>query len=512
MHITLVTFDFIFPGIKMLSAYLRSKGIETSLVYLPPERVYDCSYRFSPEIKARLAGLTLKSDLVGFSVMTHNFRLAADLTDYLKGRTDKKIIWGGIHPTISPEECLEHADAVAIGEAEETLEELARRLGDGRDICETPGFWFKQGSEIVRNGLVPPPADLNCLPLPDIGYEGHFIREGEDIVALDRERLRALYMVNGLKDLKGNFYPAYLSVFSRGCPLVCTYCCNNRLASLFGRDRQRVRTRSLDNILAEVGRARELIPELKFITIQDDNFLAQPQEFIREFAERWKAGVGLPFKISGSVHFMDDKRIRPLVESGLMHIEAGIQSGSQRLNREIYRRNITTDKILEAARVLNAFKDRLLPAYDFIFDNPYETSRDRLATAQLISRLPKPYAFSSFSLVYFPGTEIYEMARRDNLIRDESAQIFGKKTNQFSLEKVSYLKLLSLLLPSLPGRISRPLLWRPLALFLDLRLWTPLFTASARFLMWLRQKKVLRRANTSRFIESSVSKADCGSQ
>ena len=502
MHITLVTFDFIFPGIKMLSGYLRSKGFDTSLIYLPPERVYDCSYRFQPAVKARLAELTGKSDLVGFSVMTHNFHLAADLTGYLKSAGRKKIIWGGIHPTISPEECLEHADGVAIGEAEESLEELAVRLSEGKDIHTTPGFWFKQRDKIVRNELLPPPRDLNELPLPDIGYEGHFIREGEDITALDRERLRALFMVNGLRDLKGNFYPAYLSVFSRGCPLVCTYCCNNRLASLFGRDRQRVRMRSLDNILAEVALARELIPELKFITIQDDNFLAQPVEFIRDFSASWKAGVGLPFKISGSVHYMNDKRIRPLVEAGLMHIEAGIQSGSQRLNREVYRRNITAEKILEAARVLNTYKDRLLPAYDFIFDNPYETSRDRLATAQLISRLPKPYAFSSFSLVYFPGTEIYEMARRDSLIKDEPAQIYGKKTNQFSLDKVSYLKLLSLLLPSLPGRISRPLLWPPLALFLDLRVWNPLFTAAARFLTWLRQKKVLRRANTSRFIES----------
>jgi len=53
MRVGLICFDSIFPGTKMLSAYLRQQGFSTSVVFLIPDKVYDAEYRFSPEIKNR---------------------------------------------------------------------------------------------------------------------------------------------------------------------------------------------------------------------------------------------------------------------------------------------------------------------------------------------------------------------------------------------------------------------------------------------------------------------------
>src|ERR671932_2059678 len=51
-------------------------------------------------------------------------------------RPDLPIIWGGWHPSLFPEQCLQEAsvDAVVIGQGEETFAEIVERLANGRDL------------------------------------------------------------------------------------------------------------------------------------------------------------------------------------------------------------------------------------------------------------------------------------------------------------------------------------------------------------------------------------------
>jgi len=463
---------------------------------------------FSEALLGRLIEISRDYDVVGLSVFTHNFKLAAAVTERLKKAGQPLVVWGGIHPTIDPDSSLEFADGVCLGEAEEAFTEFLTRLmtEGGEEPWATPGFWFQRRTGIVRNPLREPPADLDSLPLPDITHQGHYLQEGEDIVPLDRDSLAAAFSQHRLSDNKGVLYPAYLTVFSRGCPHSCTFCCNNRLNQLFGRRHMAVRSRGLEKIFDEVRLAKAIIPGLGFVTIQDDNFLAQPVEIIKEFACRWPGEIGLPFKISGSVAFISRERIEALVEAGLMHIEVGVQSGSDRINKVVYRRPVRAARVLEAARLLNRYRNRLLPAYDIIFDNPYERFDDRLATASLVLQLPKPYALSTFSLVYFPGTEIYIKALSDGFIHDHDSQVFYKRSNDFNLKKVNYLKLVTLLLPSLPASLGRMALWRPLARFAELPIFSKPLRALTSVLFWLRRKRFLKRANVSLYFRSGTKK------
>jgi hypothetical protein len=47
-------------------------------------------------------------------------------------RTGAKIVLGGIHPSVFPEESILHADAVVVGEAEATLPHLLNDLSEAR--------------------------------------------------------------------------------------------------------------------------------------------------------------------------------------------------------------------------------------------------------------------------------------------------------------------------------------------------------------------------------------------
>ena len=76
------------------------------------------------------------------------------------------LIWGGVHPSLMPEQTAENecVDIVVRGEGEETLLELIARLEAGKQYEDVPGITFKKNGKIVsthEKEFV----DLNKLPL-----------------------------------------------------------------------------------------------------------------------------------------------------------------------------------------------------------------------------------------------------------------------------------------------------------------------------------------------------------
>ena len=93
--------------------------------------------------------------------------------------------------------------------------------------------------------------------------------------------------------------------------------------------------------------------------------------------------------------------------------------------RAIYHRPTRREDIVQAARVLSQFSGRaLLPVYDIIVDNPWETEDDVLETLRLLLEIEGPYEIIMFSLTFFPGTELYERARQEGLLRDEVDEVY----------------------------------------------------------------------------------------
>ena len=70
-------------------------------------------------------------DLVGITVMTRQAPRAYELASHYRER-GSKVVLGGIHPTVLPEEAQEHADSVVVGEAEPVWPRLLADLEPGR--------------------------------------------------------------------------------------------------------------------------------------------------------------------------------------------------------------------------------------------------------------------------------------------------------------------------------------------------------------------------------------------
>jgi anaerobic magnesium-protoporphyrin IX monomethyl ester cyclase len=422
-------------GLRILSSLLRQNGHQCQLLFLPTmedirRRTTRKRYSYSDRVIKQIIDVCRDSHLIGISLMTHHYSVAAELTQKIKESLSAPVIWGGIHPTVCPDECLENADMVCVGEAETSLLELAQRMQNGQDLSGIAGIWRKQNGTVLTSGAGPLARDLNRLPFPDYSFQDHYLLMDDDLVAMTVEDwhkhvLRFFPPLNQGRPPK----PAYQVLSSRGCPYVCTFCGETPLAEkTYGRCY--FRKRSIDNVIEELEWFKETFPFIGEICFCDDTFACRSTGEIREFAEKYKKKIDFPFYILVSPANVVKKKFDILVDAGLTHVGMGIQSGSQRII-DLYRRDRCGNpkQSLEAAKIINSYKDRLFPYYDFIVENPYETREDMLDTVRLLVELPRPFKARVYAISFFPGTPLFDKAKADGLFDPTMYEkTFGQRT------------------------------------------------------------------------------------
>jgi radical SAM superfamily enzyme YgiQ (UPF0313 family) len=442
-------------GLRTISAHLREHGHATRLVFVPDPFGDDLLYgvkRYEDHVLDELAGLCRDADLIGITLMTNFFDGAVQITEKIRAAGVKApIVWGGVHPTIRPEESLDHADIVCIGDGEDALAELAGKMAAGREYTTIGNLWFRTPSGIVRNPVRPLPRDLDVYPAPDYGLSDHHVLADGHIVpltaALTRRFLEEGTVSRYLRKI------GYQTMTGRGCPHQCTYCINDAIRTIYG-GQTYLRWRSADHVMRELLLVKERMPYVGFIWISDDAFFARSPASIEEFCRAYKEHIGLPFTCLASPITVTEDKMRMLVDAGLVYIQMGIQTGSGKIQELFNRKNMSNDRVMKAIGIINRFKDRMFPpSYDFILDVPYETDQDVIESLRFIAGIPKPYRLQPFALVLYPGTKLHEMAMKDGLVADERKEVYSKS---YTMREANYLNLLITLAKN--GRFPSPLL------------------------------------------------------
>lgn len=98
----------------------------------------------------------LEADLVGMTVITGTSKRAYELSEGFR-RRGMKVVLGGPHVTLVPEDAQPHADAIVVGYAEETWPELLRDFARGEMKRR-----YEQGADLVLGGR--PFAKRELLP------------------------------------------------------------------------------------------------------------------------------------------------------------------------------------------------------------------------------------------------------------------------------------------------------------------------------------------------------------
>ncbi len=477
MNVTLISPypDITAFGLRTISAYLKQHGYKTQIIFLPDPYGDDLMYgvkRYEDYILDELVALCSKSDLIGITLMTNFFDGAVQITQKLKSRLNVPVVWGGVHPTIRPEESLRYADIVCIGDGEDAMLELVNKTANGEDYANTANLWIKSNGNIIRNPLRPLTQDLDIYPIPDYSGEDHHIMFEGHIRPLTPE-LTKLFLERGtvsvyLKKI------GYQTMTGRGCPHKCTYCINDALKSLYG-GRGYLRWRSTSKVIEELLWVKKNMPYIGFIWISDDAFFARSQEAIEEFCKEYKEKISLPFSCLASPLTVTEEKMAALIDAGLIYIQMGIQTGSRRIQELFNRKSMSNDRIMKAIKIINKYSDKMFPpSYDFILDVPYEEDKDVIESLKLIAQIPKPFRLQPFALVLYPGTKLHEMAKRDGLIIDEVRQIYAKS---YTMREPNYLNFLIILSRGgkFPGRLLKLLVSYPFVDILNSKPLKPFF-------------------------------------
>jgi len=444
-------------GVRTLAAHVKAHGHEAAIIFLPDpfgDHIVDGMERYPAEVLRQAAEVCAGSDLIGVSLMTNHFYGAVQITRELRARLKTPILWGGVHPTIRPEECIEYADMVCIGEGEDTLLALLDAMQAGRPVQDTPSCWVRHAGGITKNPLACLPGDLDRYPPPDYSMEDHHVLDGDRIVPLDHALLQKFLGKGTVAKHLGR--TGYQTMTSRDCPYSCTYCINDTIRRMYG-GQAKLRWRSVDHVIGELSRVRKEMPYVDYIWISDDEFMARKKEDLEEFCRRYQAEIAMPFSCLVSPVSVTEEKMGMLVDAGLCYVQMGVESGSPRMQELFHRKNMGNDRLMKAIKVINKFKDRMAPpSYDFLLDVPFETDADQIETIRLISRFPKPYRLQPFSVVLYPGTQLYNMAKEQGLIRDERLEIYNKT---YVMHAPTYLNLIIALAKSgkMPGALLRML-------------------------------------------------------
>jgi len=332
--------------------------------------------------------------LVGIGAMTRMIARAYRMADALRG-AGIPVVMGGPHVTEVPDEPLgrdggpRHADAVALGEADETWPQIVSDAAVGK-LKEVYTPLDASGKE-KKPSLDPYPAiPWDSLDLDQFNIVPNFLRSKLANVSIGWATARIIPIESG-----------------RGCPYGCEFC---TVTGFFG---DSIRFRTNESIVEEMlrlkNRARREHGQM-IVFFVDDNFainIKRTKSLLRDIIA---ADAQLPWIAQISANLLrDDELIDLIAESGGRLIFIGMESIDPVNLADV---NKSFNKPAEYASVLNRLAKRDLYAItSFIFGMDNDTPGVAERTLEQIRTWP-PVLPVFGQLTPFPATPLYERLQK----------------------------------------------------------------------------------------------------
>ena len=366
-----------------------------------------CVQPFSEEdVKERLR--RAKPSIVGVSCVTPAIYHGGLLAKWAK-EIDENIVTmiGGVHVTALPKETLSefsHFDIGVLTEAEDSILEIAEMVERSAYPGGINGTVYRENGQLV----VAPPRfdfpDVNTIPYPDR-------------TLLPMELYTKKHAGRGISRTVWNV--AELDS-SRGCPYACTFC---NVELTHGR---KVRFRTPENILGEI---EECVRRFgtNYVLFNDSTFTIRKERVLEIVRSLPKLGIK-GYSVNAHVNTVDWEMLETLAKTGCHRIMYGVESGSDRVLREI-KKNSDGKKIRKAFELSKAAGIPNVEGTFILGADPYETEDDMMATEQLIRDI-SPDIVGVGVITPYPGTtqfhDLQNLGLMEKLAWDQF-QIFTEK-------------------------------------------------------------------------------------
>lgn len=297
------------------------------------------------------------ADLVGITSLTGNAPIAYDLARRFRAQ-GSKVVMGGNHPTVLPDEALRYCDAVVVGEADEVWPVVLDDVRRGQ---------LKRLYQPARL----PPMDHHPLPRWDL---------------LRQQRYLVPYTIQT----------------SRGCPFDCPFC------SVSAINGQRFRIRPIEDVLREIEASRA-----KKIFFVDDIINGHPRH-ARELMEAM-----IPLKIAwgaqATINIAEDRdMLRLAAASGCKFLFIGLESFLSAEFRKLGC-NAAPEKMLAAIRRIRDHGIALWGSFIVGLETDSVATVQKTVELAIEARLD----FAQFSLMTpLPGTRLRQDLLAENRIVD----------------------------------------------------------------------------------------------
>jgi len=305
----------------------------------------------------------LDADLVGISAITGTAPRAYEIAARLRSRGVKVVI-GGVHPTLMPEEAMANADSTVVGYAEESWPALLRDFAAGR---------------MARRYDQSPTLSLANLPFP-------------------QRELFDTSLVNVAHTLEA----------TRGCIYQCEFCV---VPAAWGKPLQK----PVADVVADIRQMRA-----KRLIFLDLNLIAD-SAYAKEL---FTALIPLKVQWGGlatTTIAWDDELLDLAARSGCRGLLIGFESLNQASLLETKKAFNMRRSYYEVVRKIRERKIALMGCFVFGFDHDSLSTFDETVDFVLESKMDLPrYAIA----VPFPGTALYKRLKAEGRITTENWSLY----------------------------------------------------------------------------------------
>jgi anaerobic magnesium-protoporphyrin IX monomethyl ester cyclase len=328
---------------------------------------------------------------IGVSVMTGGGQIghALELVRRVRARPRAPlVVFGGPHVNVLAEQTAHHplVDAVLVGPGHRSMPALVEALMDRGALTDVPGLLaFRDGTMISGPANPPTVEELGRYPWQLIDVPA-YVRDDPTVAA------RTLNYVSSL-----------------GCVYRCQFC----YELFYKRRYSAMGAVDLVDDIEELQR-RYAINGVKFY---DADWFINPKRAVRFCEEVIARGMNLSWAASINPNDIIKARrtqadlLGKVAASGCSRLLMGMESGSDRVLREVVRKEVTRRDLLEVAREIA--RNGILGSYTFIVGFPGESQEEVEETYSLIEELrelePMPETRVHLFAPY-PGTPLYEEA------------------------------------------------------------------------------------------------------
>ena len=372
-------------GILYMAAYLKATGkYEMSVIDAQAE---DLNHE---EVAQRVA--EINPEITGLTAMTFTLvdvKLTVQAIRRLCPKT--KIVIGGPHTAIFPEECFEKngldADYVVVGEGEKTMDRLAEDVALGREQSNYVGNnrIYRQLSFIEN---------LDELPFP----------------------ARELTHIDKYYSVLSEETPTTTAFSSRGCPFSCAYCDRPALGKGF-------RAMSATRVADEMEWCQKA--GIKEIFFYDDTFSVSMKRVMEICNEVKRRNIKIKWDVRTRVNVVNDDLLKAMKEAGCERIHFGVETANPRVVKELQKgtTNLQVEKAFDMCK-----KHGIKTLAYFMMGNPTETMEDVKETLALSRRI-KPDFMQMTILSPFPATQIYLRALEEGVVTGDPWRDYAKRIN-----------------------------------------------------------------------------------